>query len=86
MTIEPNFKVTIQAANRASPHNHFHIFSELSNGTRSYQASYMLLRKAQEAAVSLINSVIYDRKSKIVAGLVGASSEDVSEINSQPKI
>ncbi len=67
MEAEPNFKVTIQAANRASAHNHFHVFCDGRNSARVYHGSYMTLGRAQSVAEALINPAVYDRKGKAVA-------------------
>jgi hypothetical protein len=61
-TLEPNFKLAIQAANKATAHNHFHLFRDNSDGVRSYHGSYMTLRRTQSTADTLLNPAAYDRK------------------------
>ena len=60
--IEPNFKATIEAANRGSPHNHYHIFTEYADGKRGYYGSRMTPRAAKALVAQLVQPTVYDRK------------------------
>lgn len=61
-----NLKVTIQAANRASPHNHFHVFGDNRDGQFSYWNSTITLKKAEALAITIPNAEIYDRKGNVI--------------------
>jgi hypothetical protein len=79
--METNFKVSIQAANRASAHNHFHLYYDTTDGVRDYHGSYMTMSRTQAFASTLLNPAVYDRKGKPVALIARAdvTDHDVSQ-------
>jgi hypothetical protein len=82
-TLEPNFKLSIQAANKATAHNHFHLFCDGTDGARAYHGSYMTLRRTQSTADTLLNPAAYDRKGKPVALLACEAGVDREQPPSQ---